>query len=443
MGKRFVIVGNGVAGVTAAMTLRDRDDRADITLLSAESEYFFSRTALMYAFMNTLERRDMEPFERKVYGERRIRRVLGRVVDLDADARALTLQSGEALAYDALLLATGSVPRRLDAPGLTPDLAGLVHFVSMQDLDACERFTPTTREAVVVGGGLIGIELVECLAHHGVRTTFLVREPWYWPVALCREEGELITAHMRAHGVDVRHGAEVGEVEKDASGRVAAVRTRAGERLACQMLGVCIGVEPGVDFLRRAKTPPALGRGIKTDAQLRTSLANVWAAGDCAEVTIADGRTLVEQIWYSAKRQGALAGRNMSGRAAAYDPPLFFNSAKFFDVEYTTVGDLTNVPAGARALFRKHPTKIITQRVVHHEGRVIGFNMLGSRWDHTVLSRWIEEARPLDWVLEHLKRAQFDVEFGRADLARMTEHDLALETRPHRPTAPTATAGAA
>lgn len=435
MGKRFVIVGNGVAGVTAAMTLRERDDRAEITLLSAETEYFFSRTALMYAFMNTLERRDMEPFERKVYRERRIERVLGRAVDLDADARTLTLQSGEAVPYDALLLATGSVPRALQAPGLTPDLAGLVRFVSMQDLDACERFTPSTREAVVVGGGLIGIELVECLVHHGVRTTFLVREPWYWPVALCREEGELITAQLRAHGVDVRHDTEVGEVEKDSSGRVSAVLTRAGERIACQMLGVCIGVEPGVDFLRRVKTPPALGRGIKVDAQLRTSLANVWAAGDCAEVTLADGRTLVEQIWYSAKRQGALAGRNMTGRPTAYDPPLFFNSAKFFEVEYTTVGDLTNVPAGARALFRKHPTKTVTQRVIHHEGRVIGFNMLGSRWDHTVLSRWIDEAKPLDWVLAHLARAQFDVELGRADLARMTEHDLAVETRPHRPTA--------
>lgn len=443
MGKRFVIVGNGVAGVTAAMTLRDRDDRADITLLSAETEYFFSRTALMYAFMNTLERRDMEPFERKVYRERRIERVFGRAVGLDAGARALTLQSGETLPYDALLLATGSVPRRLDAPGLTPDLAGLVHFVSMQDLDVCERFAPSTREAVVVGGGLIGIELVECLAHHGVRTTFLVREPWYWPVALCREEGEIVTAHLRAHGVDVRHDTEVGEVERDTSGRVAAVLTRGGERVACQMLGVCIGVEPGVDFLRRVKTPPTINRGIKVDVHLRTSLANVWAAGDCAEVTLAGGRTLVEQIWYSAKRQGALAGRNMSGRPTAYDPPLFFNSAKFFDVEYTTVGDLTRLPAGARAVFRKHPTKIITQRVVHHEGRVVGFNMLGSRWDHTVLSRWIDEARPLDWVLAHLARAQFDVELGRADLARMTEHDLAVETRAPRATATAPTAGAA
>ncbi len=432
MARRFVVIGNGVAGITAAMTLRERDPLAEITVIGDETPYFFSRTALMYAFMDTLERRDMEPFERKVYRERRIDLAHDRVTDLDASARTVTLASGRAIPYDGLLVATGSTPRRLAAPGLEDVTDGVVNFVSMRDLDACERLAPTTREAVVVGGGLIGIELVESLMHHGIRTTFLVREPWYWPVALAREEGELITAHMRERGVDVRHESEVERVERDASGRVSSLRTKSGDLIACQMLGVCIGVEPGVAWLRAVKSPPSLGRGVKVDATLKTSLDGVWSAGDCAEIDLGGARPLVEQIWYSAKRQGAHAARNMTGRPSRYAPPTFFNSAKFFEVEYTTVGDLTRVPDGSKSVFRKHPRRIVTQRVVHHDGRVIGFNMLGSRWDHTVLSRWVDEERPLSWTLANLHLAQFDVELGRADLRAMTEEELPLNAPPPR-----------
>ena len=426
MSKAYVVVGNGVAGASAALALRSRDARADVTLVSDEGDHFFSRTALMYAFMGRLPRRAMEPYERHTWRERRIDLVRARVTDLDAAAHRLTLGDGRTLPYDRLLLATGSRARRLDAPGVTADLAGLVHFVTLQDLDACERYTPTTRRAVVVGGGLIGLELVECLRFHGVAVTFLVREPWYWPAALGREEGAMAARAMRRHGVDVREGAAVASVARDAGGRVSAVTTTAGETIACELLGVCVGVEPQVEWLRGVTTAPAIGRGVKVDATLRTTLADVWAAGDCAELP--DGR--VEQIWYSAKRQGALAGENMSGRPKAYAPPVYFNSAKLFDLEYTTVGALTDAPDGAGSLYAEHPTRALSWRLVHGaDDTVLGFNALGSRWDHAALTRWIEEERPLDWVRAHLREAQFDVELGRAPLGEMPARALPLARR--------------
>jgi NAD(P)H-nitrite reductase large subunit len=424
MARKFVIIGNGVAGITAAMALRDRDSTAEITVVGAETKYFFSRTALMYAYMNVLERRDMEPFERKVWAERRIALVHEQVIDLDASNRTIKTNTNQVIHWDSLIIATGSVARKLKAPGIDDTLDGVVHFVTSQHLDACERLTPSTQQAVVVGGGLIGIELVECLLHHNVKTTFLVREPWYWPVALCREEGELITAHMRQHGVDVRHETEIASVERTQN-RVSSLITNRGETLPCQMLGVAIGVDPGVDFLRTVTTPPALGRGVSVDETLKTSLDGVWAAGDCAEISRGEGlRPLLEQIWYSARRQGALAARNITGKPQKYSPPTFFNSAKFFDVEYTTVGNLNALPAGSKSLFRRHRTKNITQRIVHHEGKVLGFNMLGSRWDHTVLTAWVDEERSLSWVTDHLHRAQFDVEFGRFPLHEVREEEL-------------------
>ncbi|TAK30170.1 MAG: FAD-dependent oxidoreductase [Myxococcaceae bacterium] len=422
MSKAYVVVGNGVAGVSAALAIRSRDARGTIAVVSDEGDYFFSRTALMYAFMDRLPRRAMEPYERHTWRERGVELVRARVADLDASRHQLTLRDGRTLPYDRLLLATGSRARRIELPGVTDDLAGLVHFVTLQDLDACEQYAPTTKRAVVVGGGLIGIELVESLRFHGVAVTFLVREPWYWPAALSREEGEMTAREMRRHGVDVREGAELASVARDASGRVASVTTTAGETIACEMLGVCIGVAPQVEWLRGVATPPAMGRGVKVDATMRTTLDDVWAAGDCAE--LADGR--VESIWYSAKRQGALAGENMSGRPKGYASPVFFNSAKLFELEYTTVGALAEVEDGAESLYATHPTRALSWRIVHSGDKVLGFNALGSRWDHTVITRWIEEQRPVDWVREHLRRAQFDVELGRAPLHEMTARALPI-----------------
>lgn len=426
----YVIIGNGVAGVEAAHTLRARHDpeRARITLISKESDYFFSRTALMYAYMEDLDRRDMEPYERGSYERQSIELVRDEVVDLDASSKTLTLAEGGSMSWDKLLLAVGATPRLVPFEGLDRVEEGVVHFVSMQDLDECERLTWSTEQAVVVGGGLIGIELTECFLHHGLETTLLVREPYYWPAALTEPEGELVTAHIRDHGVDLRHEEELAEILVDDRGRVRAVRTDEDEEIPCQMLGICIGVAAHTEWLEGCQTPPETGRGICVGRDFRTSLEDVWAAGDCVEIEQGEGEDpIIETIWYSARRHGRLAAQSMLGDQVRYEPPLFYNSSKFFDLEYTTVGDVTGAPEGARAIWRKMPDEPISQRLVFlpEQGRrVVGFNMLGSRWNHRLLERWIHERRDVDWVLEHLEQAQFDVEFGRVPLEKMTEKEV-------------------
>ena len=397
----LVIVGNGVAGITAAMAVRAKDPQAEITIISGESDYFFSRTALMYAYMDIMQRRDLEPFERKVFREQRLTLRKDWVVDLDAGARQLRTQGGATLRYDKLLLATGSRGRR--APW-ERDLEGVVRFVSLQDLDACERLTPGTRRAVVAGGGLIGVELVECLVHHRVPVTFLVREPSYWPAALSPEEGEMVAAHIRAQGVDLRLGTEVASMEGE--GKVAGITTTAGETIACQMVGVTIGVEPNVEWLRSVKTPPDLNRGVLTDPAFRTSLPEVFAAGDVAEVT---GR--IEPLWYAAKRQGEAVARSMMGERVEYAPPAYYNSAKFFHLEWTCAGE-TKGPGR----FRKLPGREASVRVIERDGIAVGFSMLGTRWNHRVLVKWVEQRLRVDDVMKRLSEAQYDVEFGKVAL---------------------------
>lgn len=424
----YVIVGNGVAGIRAAFQIRQRHDpdRARITVIGDETPYFFSRTALMYAYMNKLKRPDLEPYERAVYEQQSIDLVHDRVTDLDADRQRVDLRDGDSISYDKLLLAVGAEPRTVPFEGLDDVEEGVVHFVSMDDLDECERLTPSTDSAVVVGGGLIGVELAECLDFHGVDVTFLVREPYFWPIGLHREEGEMVTRHIRDHGIDLRHGEELAEIH-ETDGRVSSVRTDQGNVISCEMLGIAIGVTAHIDWLDDVTTPPATDWGILVDRSFETSLDDVWAAGDCIEMMTDEGENIVEHIWYSAKRHGQLAGRSMLGDDIEYQQPIFYNSAKFLEIEYTTVGEVTTAPEGTRSLFRKMPGEPISQRIIYNDDdRVIGFNMLGSRWDHRILMQWIRERRELTWVLDRLEDAQFDVEFGRVPLERMREEEIEL-----------------
>jgi NADPH-dependent 2,4-dienoyl-CoA reductase/sulfur reductase-like enzyme len=187
------------------------------------------------------------------------------------------------------------------------------------------------------------------------------------------------------------------------------------------LLGVTIGVEPNVQWLTRCATVPELATGVLVDDRLRTSLEHVWAAGDCAELRL-DGRTVYEPIWYTAKRHGAFVARQLSGSSERYAPPVFVNSAKFFDLEYTTVGD-TRVD-GARSLLYEHPSMEVTVRLIERHGVLTAFNAVGSRWDTDAITRWIEERRPLDWVQRHLREAQFDHELGRAPIEHMRVREL-------------------
>ncbi len=427
---RVVIIGNGVAGTTCALQIRARDVAARITLVSPESPYFFSRTALMYAWMGRLQRKDLEPYERHSWEEKGIQRIQDTAMDHHHPEREIRLASGKVLTYDRLVLALGS---RAFAPpweGLGAVRSGLVHLVTLGDLDACEALTPSTRQAVVVGGGLIGVEMVECLRHHRIPTTFLVREPWYWPLALAREEADRVGQHLEKHGVDLRLGEEVDRVDVDEGGRVRSVQTRAGEGISCQFLGVAAGVRPFLQGMEGWRDRPETGRGIRVDVHLQTSLRDVFACGDCAEIERPGRPSLVELLWYGAKRQGLQVAENLLGGGHPYAPPTFFNSSRFFDLDFTTVGEVMTLPDGTPSWFLSFPDREACGRIVHDGQRVKGFNFLGSRWDHTVLCRWIEEERSPDWVLDHLKEGQFDGEFSRLPIEHARREPLPLMKEP-------------
>jgi len=406
-----VIVGNGIAGMTVARHVRKASRRARITMISGESDHPWSRTALMYIFMGHMGFEQTKPYADRFWRKNRIDLVRGWVTRVDTQARQVHLSGQGALPYDKLVLATGSVPNRFGWPG--QDLQRVQGMYSLQDLERLEACMPQVRRAVIVGGGLIGIELAEMLLTRDKQVSFLVREDSYWNNVLPAEESEIVTGLVRHHGVDLRLQTELAEITDDGQGRAGGVVTSQGERIACELVGLTAGVRPQVSLAEASGLQT--GRGILVDRTLRTGVEHVFACGDCAEIqTPGDGRNLIQQVWYTGRMQGEVCAANVLGDHVEYDPGIWFNSAKFFDLEYQTYG---TVPSAARpdADLTHHVWRRgrrLIRVVCDADDAVVGFNLLGVRFRHRVCEDWIARRTPRRTVLAELKKASFDAELS-------------------------------
>ncbi len=417
--EKIIIIGNGIAGVTAARHIRKLSDK-EITIISAETDYFFSRTALMYVYMGHMKFEHTQPYENWFWKKNRIDLINGYVEKVNPKEQSLQLQNGQQIPYDQLILATGSKPNKFGWPG--QDLKGVQGLVSKQDLDALEENAPNNKvckRAVVVGGGLIGIELCEMLRSREIPVTFIVREDSFWNGVLPNGESQLINEHIKEHHIDLRLGMNLGEIHGDESGRVKAITIKeTGEVIECQMVGLTAGVTPNIDFLEDSGIE--LGRGIKVNRYLETNFPNIYAIGDCAEQHEAIGnRRPIEAVWYTGRMMGETVAQTICGNKTKYNPGHWFNSAKFLDIEYQTYGWVfseRNKKEYEKHFHWRHPEEKVCITMAYHADtdKFLGLNTFGIRMRHEVFDRWLTEERSADYVLEHLEDANFDPEFYKA-----------------------------
>lgn len=416
----IAILGNGVAGITAARFIRKLSDHR-ITVISAETEHFFSRTALMYVYMGHMRYEDIKPYDDGFWRKNRIDLIKAYADRIDFGAKVLHTREGHTIRYDKLLLATGSVSSRFGWPG--QELEGVRGLYSYQDLEYMERHSQGLQRAVIVGGGLIGIEMAEMFHSRHIPVTFLVREENYWDMVLPPEESAMIGRHIREQGVDLRLSTELKEIVDDGTGRACAVITSRGERIGCGFVGLTAGVEPNIGFLKNKELET--GRGILVDDHLQTSIPDVYVAGDCAQLRQPrPGRRAIEAVWYMGRMMGETAAYNLCGRPAAYDPGIWFNAAKFFDIEYQVYGHVpARLPDEFATLYWEHPGGRKSIRLVYDkaEGRIQGFNLMGVRYRQEVCEKWIREKAHIEEVLRHLGLANFDPEFYRQYEAEVVE----------------------
>lgn len=416
MEEHIVIIGNGISGVTAARHIRKASDKK-ITIISAETDHFFSRTALMYIYMGHMKFEHTKPYEDYFWEKNRINLKNAFVEKIHHKKKKLVLSGGDTMSYDKLVLAVGSKPNKFGWPG--QDLDGVMGMYHKQDLENLEQYAPNNKEckrAVIVGGGLIGIEMAEMLRSRDIPVTFLVREDSFWNGVLPSGESAMISRHIKNHHIDLRLGMNLKEILADENGQArAVVIAETGEEIPCNVVGLTAGVSPNIDFLKDSGIE--LGRGIKVNQMLKTNIKDIYAIGDCAEQHEGiNGRRTIEAVWYTGRMMGECVAQTICGRPTVYNPGHWFNSAKFLDIEYQTYGWVFSDkrPPEHQELFHwKHEddTKCITIATHKDSGKFIGINTFGIRMRHEIFDRWLTEERDTDYVVTHLAEANFDPEF--------------------------------
>ncbi|MCH2033844.1 MAG: FAD-dependent oxidoreductase [Tenacibaculum sp.] len=412
--EHIVIIGNGVSGVTAARHIRKLSDKK-ITIISSETPHFFSRTALMYIYMGHMKFENTKPYEDWFWSKNRIELKQARVASIDANNKNLILENNESFAYDKLIIATGSKPNKFGWPG--QDLNGVMGMYHKQDLDSLEKYAPNNKvckRAVIVGGGLIGIELAEMLHSRNIPVTFLVREKSFWNGVLPDEESEMINKEIVDNHIDLRLGVNLKEIKSDEKGQVKSiVIAETGEEIECNVVGLTAGVSPNIEFVKSSEIET--NRGVLVNRSLETNIKDVYAIGDCAEQREAIGqRRPIEAVWYTGRMMGETVAQTICGNPTEYKPGHWFNSAKFIDIEYQTYGWVWAKPRENEARFfwqHKDGKMAIHLNFDKDSKEFIGINTFGIRMRHEFFDKVLTEKKSVNHVLEHLADANFDPEF--------------------------------
>ena len=396
----LVIIGNGIAGVSAAETLRAGSPQAPIVLIASDTLPVYYRPALKDYLAGRVGEEQLRARPLSFYQEQQLYYLADRVIGLDPRQRLVHLQSGQQVPYTRLLLANGSQPRRLHCPG--HGLSGVTTLRSVADYRAVLARLPVVRQVVVAGGGTLALETVESLRQHKIEVTHIIRGKTLWPAVLDGTASDLVLQEEMRSGVTVRMNEEIAEIT-DTQGQVNGVTTSSGARIPCQLVIVAIGIEPTLDFIQQ--TGIACGRGVRIDPQMRTSLPNIYAAGDVVEsVDPRTGWARVIGQWYPAVQQGraaAYAMLDMLDDQRPFHAGTFYNATFLYGLECAAVG-LTSTRGPQFQDIVAEPRPRSYRKVTLYNGVPVGMLALGDRREVLAFKRAIDYGVSLAFIASSL-----------------------------------------
>jgi NAD(P)H-nitrite reductase large subunit len=404
--RRYVIIGSGVAGLVAAEAIRSLDSSSPLTVLSEDPFGYYSRPGLAYLLSGELDEKLLYPYQSGDYQRLGASFQRERVVRLVPDEKRLELDSGEVVHYERLLIASGSQAVRLRLPGA--ELRGVHKLDHLGDARRLIANARRGRTAVVTGGGITALELVEGLAARRVRVHYVLRSPRYWPNVLDEAESRIIEQRLQHDGVILHHQSELQEINGK-NGQVTGVTLTSGERLRCELVAYAIGIAARTELAQAAGI--ACQRGILVDEYLRTNLPDIYAAGDVAQVyDPAAGEHILDSLWPFARQQGWAAGLNMADCATAYLKAVPFNVTRLAGLTTTIIGtvggkdrredeDVLGIARGDSETWRQLPDAIVAQdgfevnrlRLMLGEKHILGAIVMGDQKFSTLLQGMVRD----------------------------------------------------
>ena len=337
---KYLIIGGGIAGTTAAEFIRMNDSSGSITIVMEEPETLYSRVLLPHYL------RDQVPYERlyvrkpEGYTEKNIDLVKGvRADKVNTQNNQVKLSSGDFIEYEKLLISSGGKVNRLGVPG--KNLKGVTYLRTVKDVIEVKELMNKAKNGVVIGGGFIGIEYAQSFIKAGLKTTAIIREPYFWSNVVGENIGKLISKILQKNGVEIVSGSEVAEFV--GGGSLRKVKLKGGKETPAEIAGVGIGIHMDLEHL--SDSDIKINKGVVTNEYLETGTENVWAAGDTAEFyDVIFSKHHQMGNWSNAAAQGKVAGPNMVAGWGPPNPPAGGGGEreKFITVSAYTIGIFDN-----------------------------------------------------------------------------------------------------
>ncbi len=399
---QYLIIGGGIAGVTAAETIRERDPDGAIAIVSEESHLLYSRVLLPAYLKGRINREQLFLRRSDDFARKRIDlRIHEGVAGVDLKLREVRMTNHQGLAFERLLIATGG---RVRAWG-EPHVQGAIYRLqTLDDADRMHEALHRIRTPVVIGTSFIGLEFLEIFVENGARPFILSRDPYYFSHLVGPEGGALLAENFSFRGIDGQYGDSVREIAHR-NGRIT-IATEQFQEYDCDAIAVGIGIERNRSFLKSLGVEIG-DRGVLVNEFLETSAEGVWAAGDVAEFHDSEGsRTRTLGNWTSAFLSGRQAGLNMAG---VREPFLHVETYAItnFGMQITAVGDCT--ADGAKTLEQRSVAERRYRRFFIRDGRLAGAVLINSFRDKSHVTALIRNRVPIADFTSNLSDLAFDI----------------------------------
>jgi nitrite reductase (NADH) large subunit len=391
----YLIIGNGVAGTTAAENIRKNDKAGKITVITEEGLSFYYRIRLNEYISGDIGKDTLMAKKASWYGENNIGLMLNtRITGGDPDKRHVITEKGDPLPYDKLLIATGS--RSFIPPINGSQIKGVFAIRDIRDAEKIMEYSRNVKEAVVIGGGLLGLEAANALRKMGKGVTIVEFSPRLLPRQLDVEGAKRLTTIMEKMGFSFRLDAKTEAIVGD--GAVTAVRLNGGETLPALMVIISAGVRPNMELAKTLGL--ACDKGIKINDHLLTSRQDIYAAGDCTEFN-----GMPYGIWPAAMEQGKIAGANMAGIDMVYTGTTMANTLKVVSIDLASAGDIdAENKKDAKILMAENSYK----KIVLEDGKVIGCIMLGDTKVFPKITKLISSKKDVSTLKDEILKEGFD-----------------------------------
>ena len=406
---RYCIIGNSVAAVNCVEAIRVSDTTNDITIVSDEESFNYSRPLLSYYLGGRITHESLPFVNKNFYEKHRVNLIVGKGASrLDVSKKEVLLADSTPLSWDRCCISVGGVPIVPPIEGFHDNIEGIFTFLKLKEtnnlIDYIKR--GTIKEVVVLGGGLIGHKVVKVLIEKGIKPTVIELMDRILANTFDTEASSIIEERLSQEGCEVIKEDTIQSIEIK-GGKISRIFLRSGKELTTSLLIIAVGVKPNTELTKG--TPIKVDKGIVVDRFMRTNIEDVYAAGDCAQgFDFLNKTNAVIAIWPVAARQGRTAGLNMSGIPTEYSGFFAMNSVQIIDTPTISLG-ITNPPKdeGYEILTKQDKPKGVYKKIILKDSRIVGLILVNCIERAGVYGMLIREEIDVKDFKEQLLRDDF------------------------------------